>query len=455
MKQKIPALAVLFASILLSSCSEFLNIEKPRDQLVKPAVFISDRSAEAALIGIYGTMSDIGSTLSARLHLVTGLCSDELSYTGNEDNYDQMFTNNIQSTSGIVEGLWTDLYKYIYYANSILEGIEAADDISEAVKTRLNGEAKLIRAFCYFYLCNLWGEVPLITSSDYRRNELLPVAPLTEIYDRIIADLQMAADLLDAVEMTGERTRPDRYVALALLARVYLFREDWEKAAQAATEVIQSGKFSLEELSDCFLKDSQETIWQLASVNPNYNTFIGQQVIPASQNQIPRFIFSEAFANSLEKGDQRATAWIDTVTVTGILYPFPYKYKFRTGTDPVHEFLVLTRLAEVYLIRAEALASLGKLNIASEDLNIIRNRAGLENLTPDNKMQLLLAIEQERRAELFLEWGHRWFDLKRTGRADDILQEQKTPEWQTTDMLWPIPLSQIEANPFLTQNPGY
>lgn len=455
MKQKITALAVIFSSILLSSCSEFLNIEKPRDHLVKPAVFTSDRSAEAALTGIYGTMSDISSSLAARLHLVTGLYSDELSYTGNEDNYDQMLTNNIQSTSGIVDGIWTDLYKYIYYVNSVLEGLEASDDVSDAVRTRLTGEAKLIRAFCYFYLCNLWGEVPLIISSDYRKNESLPRTPLPEVYAQIINDLQEAGELLVDIELTGERTRPDKYAAAALLARVYLFREDWEKAAQAASYVIQSGKFSLEELADCFLKDSHETIWQLASVNPDYNTFIGQQVIPASETQIPYYPLSESFGNSFEEEDQRPNVWTDTMTAAGIFYRYPYKYKIRTGSDPLEELLIVSRLAELYLIRAEAFARTGKLSQATEALNKIRRRAGLTDVTAESGEELLLAIERERRTELFLEWGHRWFDLKRTGRAGDLMEDKKGSDWQPDDLLWPIPLSQIEANPYLSQNIGY
>lgn len=455
MKRIIKVTTVTFTCILLYSCSEFLNIDKPKDQLVKPAVFTSDRSAEAALAGIYSSMADINSAISARLHLAAALCSDELYHTYMESSYDQMLTNNIQNTNGAVDDIWTDLYKYIYYTNSILEGLVASDDVSSTTKTRLTGEAKLVRALCFFYLCNLWGEVPLTTISDYRENESLPRSSLSEIYSFIIKELEEAYQMLSGTELANERTRPSKQAAMAFLARVHLFQQDWQKAARAASEVIESELFKLEDLSGCFLKDSRETIWQLAAVNPDYNTFIGQQVIPASETTIPRYVLLEAFANSIEDGDQRISDWTSTAIVRGINYRFPYKYKLGTASDQAQEFLVISRLAELYLIRAEALARLGNLDEAHVDLNVIRNRAGLDDLTGNSKEELLLAIEQERRVEFFLEWGHRWLDLKRTGRSDDVLQELKAPEWQASDTLWPIPLSQIEANPYLTQNPGY
>lgn len=446
---------MVFACFLTGSCSEFLEIDKPKDQLVKTAVFVSDQSAEAAMVGIYSEMSDISSPVSAKLHLATGLYSDELSFTGNDGAYNQMLENNLQNTNGLVQDVWTYLYRYIYYSNSIIEGLESSKEISEPIKLRLTGEAKLIRAFCYFYLCSLWGDVPLVTGSDYRQNESSPRVPVGDLYSFIIADLQQAVELLDDVKLEDQRIRPDRYTASALLARVYLYVEDWEKALQAASDVIQSGEFSLETLSDCFLNDSRETIWQLASVNPNYNTLIGQQLIPASETQIPNYPLSESFADSFEEEDQRVNIWTDTVTAAGMFFRYPYKYKVRSGNNPLQEFLIISRLAELYLIRAEALARLGNLSAALEDLNIIRNRAGLADYPVSSEDELFLAIQKERRAELFLEWGHRWFDLKRWGRADDILQELKAPEWQSNDILWPIPLSQIEANPYLTQNAGY
>jgi hypothetical protein len=116
---------------------------------------------------------------------------------------------------------------------------------------------------------------------------------------------------------------------------------------------------------------------------------------------------------------------------------------------------MVLRLAEQYLIRAEARARLGKVPESQADINAIRSRSGLSNTTAADPAALLLAIEKERQVELFSEWGHRWLDLKRTGRADAVLGAEKPTDWQPTDALYPIPQNEILSNPLLTQNLGY
>ena len=115
----------------------------------------------------------------------------------------------------------------------------------------------------------------------------------------------------------------------------------------------------------------------------------------------------------------------------------------------------MLRLAEQYLIRAEAEAEKGQLANAINDINVIRNRAWLGSL-PGNlgQTQVLAAIAQENRIEFFAEWGHRWFDLKRTGQANSVLAPIK-PFWESTAQLFPIPYTEIQADPNLIQNPGY
>jgi hypothetical protein len=113
------------------------------------------------------------------------------------------------------------------------------------------------------------------------------------------------------------------------------------------------------------------------------------------------------------------------------------------------------RLAELFLIRAEANAQLNNVSNAVDDLNVLRTRAGLD-LLPNSLSQqdCLNAVYQERRVELFAEWGHRWFDLKRTGQADAVLGTMK-PAWKSSAVLYPIPFGEIQLNPLLTQNAGY
>ncbi len=141
---------------------------------------------------------------------------------------------------------------------------------------------------------------------------------------------------------------------------------------------------------------------------------------------------------------------------------FPYKYKYNTLTTngTVYEYTMVLRLAEQYLIRAEAKVQTGDAT-AVNDLNAVRHRAGLADYAGStDKNSLLAAILHERQVELFTEWGQRWFDLIRTGNVDavmSIVTPQKGGTWTTGghQTLYPIPIADIAADPNLTQNPGY
>jgi hypothetical protein len=158
----------------------------------------------------------------------------------------------------------------------------------------------------------------------------------------------------------------------------------------------------------------------------------------------------------------RKQDWTTTDTIGGTPYYYVYKYKGRAGTG--NEYNVVFRLAEQYLIRAEARAHQNEIADAVADINMIRDRAGLDPLDDNiSHDSALMAVEQERKFELFGEWGNRWFDLKRTPsnsgnigltRADDILSGLK-PAWKHSAVLYPIPASQIIINSQLSQNYGY
>jgi hypothetical protein len=161
---------------------------------------------------------------------------------------------------------------------------------------------------------------------------------------------------------------------------------------------------------------------------------------------------------AFEADDLRYTEWVRSKTVSGVEYFYPYKYRVRTPAsgDPHKEYTTLLRLAEQYLIRAEARAWQNKLtgvNSAQADVNVIRARAGLPNTLASTQEELFMVIAHERRVELFTE-GHRWFDLVRAGNADAVLSPVK-PDWNATDSRWPVPLAELTKNPMLTQNPGY
>jgi hypothetical protein len=433
-----------------------VQIAPPRDEIINSEVFSGDESAIAAIAGLYSQM------MSRNLYFMNGalsvfpaLSADELQLTTPDQNALPFEQNAIPVNNNIIQNnLWRYSYIYIYQANAIIEGLSQSNSVSDSVKAQLTGEAKFIRALNYFYLINLFGDVPLVMTTDYRQNQLKSRTSLVTIYKEIRADLQDAQQMLNTSYPSNGRVRPNKWAATALLARVYLYQKEYKKAEAASTAVINSGDYGLEnDLNKVFLANSIEAIWQLMPVSPYFNTAEGNIFIPSSSSVIPRYKIDSGLLNSFEAGDQRKIDWLDSNTVNGTIYYYPYKYKVASGSDKI-EYNIVLRLAEQYLIRAEARAELGKINDAIGDLNKIRHRAGLPDTKAKDKQSLINAIRHERKVELFAEWGHRWFDLKRWGIIDQVLSKEKQG-WQSNDKLYPIPQEEIMNNPNLKQNAGY
>lgn len=442
----------------LISCKKAVDIDPPKTQLTSETVFNSDATATAAQLAIYSQM--VGQDFIYFLSLITGLTGDELNNYSSATDYMDLHTNNIISTNGSISNLWSSFYRYIYQANSILEGVSNSNNLSSTVKNQLKGEAKFIRAFSSFYLVNLFGEIPIITSTDYKLNSTSTRKPVAEVYKQLIDDLKNAKDLLpnhyvsSNNSITTERIRPNKWAAASLLSRVYLFAEDWLNAEIQASEVIdQTNKYNLvQDLNNVFLKNNREAIWQLMPVVPQFNTPEGGYFILRS---IPSSVaFADHFEQSFDSADHRKSSWINNIKISGQTFYYPFKYKVPQGTSGISEYSTLIRLAELYLIRSEARVHLGNLGGAITDLNIIRSRAGLPNSIASSKEEILDAIFDERGFELFTEYGHRWLDIKRMNR-EDVLRDLKAPQWQRTDLLYPIPQSEINNNSNFTQNPGY
>jgi len=398
------------------------------------------------------------------------------------------YKNGLSQTASLPKSgaeLWSPIYKFIFKTNSALDGLKGSTSLTPLVKQQLLGEAKFLRAFFYFYLVNLFGDVPLALTTDPKVTSLLARSSKEQIYQQIIDDLKGAQELLsdtylDATLLTPtmERVRPTKWAATALLARTYLYNREWAKAEEQATIVINNeglfGPISTVSLNNVFLKNSREAIWQIQPTAVNFNTqeargFIITSTGPNNADN-PVYLNSDLL-NIFEKNDERSDSgtWVNSITVSGIKYFYPFKYKInsldpsitpKTGTMNMKEYFMVLRLAEQYLIRSEAMAKQGKIVEAQTDLNTIRSRAGLGNTTAFDEASLLEAILHERQVELFTEWGHRWFDLKRSNKINEVMTTI-TPlkaigsTWQTYQQLYPIPLSDIQGNPNLTQNLGY
>ncbi|HSU26795.1 MAG TPA: RagB/SusD family nutrient uptake outer membrane protein [Chitinophagaceae bacterium] len=449
---------ILFLGVALissSSCKKLVEVPFPGDKLSKVTVFESDAVATSAMIGLYTQMIKTNTQFaSIGMTLLLGLSADEIVNTTSSIIYDEFTSNQLSTGNSMLRScFWISTYNIIFQANNLIEGLEGSASISSSVRNQLLGESKFIRAFCYFCLVNLFGDVPLVTITDYTVTASLPRATVDLVYGQVISDLKESQNLLGAAYITAGKVRPNKWAATALLARVYLYKRDWILAEQEATSVINSAVYSLvSDLNTVFLANSNEAIWQLVPVSTTFNTWEGNIFIPAT-GTVPTYILSSLQLNAFFVNDARKTSWTKNTTVAGNQYYYPNKYKVRTATT-VTEYYTVLRYAEMYLVRVEARTNQNNISGAQSDLNKIRTRAGLPNTAANDQAGLLSAIERERQVELFCEFGHRWLDLKRTGRADAVLSALK-PNWQATDALYPIPEIEIRLNPFLLQNPGY
>ncbi len=449
---------VAIISFLLFSCSDFVDIDPPVTEISGDVVYTDEASAKAAMMGVYSELiGRLFGIANGGPTLYGGLSSDEfLNFSSNLNNL-EFFENALTPSNGNINSLWSEAYTRIFAINSVIEGLKKSSNIGVDIRTQLMGEAVFMRAFLHFYLVNLFGDVPYITTTDFRVNTGISRMPEAQVYEHIISDLTEAKGLLlDGFSFSnGERTKPNRVVATAMLARVYLYTKNWNKAEAEATDVINnSAVYAIEDdLNTVFLPNSAETIWQLVP-QASGNTAEGLNFILTGA---PRFAaLTPNLLGAFESGDERLNNWVGHYSDGIQTYAFPFKYKVQTSTA-TEEYYTVLRMAEQYLIRSEARTHQGDLEGAKSDLNVIRNRAGLEHTTAMDEASLLLAIEQERRIELFAEWGQRWLDLKRIGRADAVLAPIKT-DWQLTDVLYPIPLDQILRDSNMDQsdqNPGY
>jgi hypothetical protein len=447
---------VLLAASLFS-CGKFVDIEPSGPALTGQQVFANDSTAEAAMSGLYqGLLSPPLNLTNGGATLYAALTADELYPANPNAEYESFAKNDIKPTSSVaLTRLWTAPYRNIYHATAILEGLSQSGSLSPGVKQRLRGEALVVRSLNYFYLAGFFGDVPLVLTTDQSANTILPRTPKIDVYRQLANDLAEAKTLLTETYFSTGRARPNKWAAAALLSRVYLYQQDWMRAEAEAGEVINNSLYSLVRPADVFLSGSREAIWQVSPVSALQNIAEGSTFIPASATARPPLAATGFLLNAFEPGDQRKQQWLRRNVVAGQEYYYPYKYKMRSNPSPFVESYMVLRLAEQYLIRAEARARLAKLMEARQDLDVLRQRAGLPPVSANTQDEVLRGVEQERRVELFAEWGHRWLDLARTGRADAVLGPIKAPGWQPHDILYPLPAEDIERNRFLVQNPGY
>ncbi|MGE4287473.1 MAG: RagB/SusD family nutrient uptake outer membrane protein [Salinivirgaceae bacterium] len=474
--------------LMLLSCEDFLEL-RPSSQSVAEEVeqtdtlvYHSASELEAALAGVY---ADFRNEYFELDYFVNGDAQSDDAYAGadNPANF-QIDAYNIDATNSNVSRDWAYLYSTIGKANLVINNAEAVPDatLTEFDKKQIKAEASAIRAYIYFQLVQLWGDVPLqLKEVTTISAELLPeIYPLLfpprkakeEVYAQIIADLEFALPLVrtNAINKGYVTTG----FVNALLAKVYATMEpkDWVKVEYYCDAVINGG-YSLvpnfEDLWNNENENSSEAIFEInyegtsSSGNWGASMFIGfdwkKFNIPSNdlvraydqENDVIRKAASIIFMDV--SGKWSDSHWPQTT------YPFIYKYRIYSSPSPQN--YIFLRLADIILLKAEALNEQGNVSGAAALVNQIRKRVDLPDTPAETQDDMRLAIEKERRLELAFE-GHRWFDLKRTGRAIEVIngvtdQDGILLGYQLNEnrLLWPIPQAELDKNAKLIQNSGY
>ena len=457
-------------TLLMSSCESILDIDPPTDSITADVTFSTPEGIRTAATGFY-TDNFLNNLMYYQgLELYVSQLSDEL--LARSGQFADLSQCNYNSSTSYIHNLWDAPYSSIYGANDFLGHVEGSTVLPESELNVYRGEPLFFRANAYFYLVNLFGDVPLLTTYDVNVTSKASRTPKAEVYQQIINDLQQAQQLLN--NSGNGTTRISTDAATALLARVYLYTEQWDKAVSESNKLLpsvdggQGNNYQLETVERVFLSTSSETI--LASNQEGFTgtgsyvgyTRIGNLFIPNVRATYASYYFSDELVNDVrsESKDLR-NSWIGEKTGSGgKIYYYPYKYKNVTTPSSAanYENYVILRLAEQYLIRAEASVHQGNMQQAVADINKIRQRAALSPYSGNlNKNDLLLEIEAQRRKEFFFEQGHRWMDLNRTGRADAVYgsTSYKKLNWKSYRSLLPIPEQQIGRNRNLIQNPEY
>lgn len=434
---------ILIILVIVSAC-DVLDV-KPYDGTEADVTFKNKADIEKGVLGSYAPFQYL-SYYGRGFLIFSDLSADNLAnpVDGTASDYREIDNNNILPENGGASGIWASAYEGINNANNVIAQVPNMSDMSDVEKEIALGELYFIRALNHFNLMIYFGGVPVKTKPTLTTADINPPRESAEaVYAQIVEDLEYAATHLPA---STSKVRASKYSAIALLARVHLYMAAYDEAIELATEVIEDGGYTLlDDYADIFADGSAESIFEIDFTVLSRNR-IAEYNFPKSLNGRREVAPTADILDAYETGDERYTA---SIAFEGTL-PYAIKYPdLATGAENV----IVLRLADMYLIRAEANAKLSQ-NLAGvqDDINEIRDRAELGDTPADTYPELLAAIEQERWVEFAFE-GHRWFDLVRTERATVILPNVTN----VNKTLFPIPASEIltNTNPDMKQNPGY
>lgn len=459
--------SLLFCLFLLYSCNKWLDVGTAGAEGGTDAFFESDAAATAGMRGIYeGAMQELG-LLHGEVSRVCTEYGGEIRWQGPPGDEEKLCRGQVDERSRFLAPMWQSGYHCIVRCNAFLDMLERSPGVSAGLRAMLQGEARLLRAVCYFYLAVLFDHIPLVLGAAPPETAQVGQVPAAVVFAQVLKDLEAAAVLLPAVHPHSfadslHHTRAERGAAHALLARVHLYLHDDAQAAYYASLVIGSGLYALsEDLAATFQRNSPEVIFQLRPVNGRFLTSEGNLFQREYQGNA-MYALSPMILQAFEPGDGRALHWTQPKQAGAASHAYAYKYRI-SASQPRTEYNVLCRLAELYLIRAEARARLGAVGDALADLGTLRLRAGVGPVGATSMEGTLRLVTQERRAELFCEWGFHWLDLKRWAGlpTGDVLQQYaqrllaQRPGWRMHQLHFPLPRVELDKNRNLVQNAGY
>jgi hypothetical protein len=453
MKRYLLPMALLVA---VAGCDSVLQTE-PVTSLPADEQIVDAATARASLVGAYNALQD-AAYYGLDLQLFGDLPADNAAWAGTFQFLNDIAVNDIKADNSEVRDFWTQIYQQVNRVNVIIDRVPTIASISPAVRDSILGQAYFMRALDFHNLVKFWGGVPmpLVPAADPSEASAYTRATVPEMYTQILADLDKAQLLV--VPSTNTRTVTPMAIR-AIRARVLFYKASSPgnttaaadyAAALAEAEAVLAGRDALTEpYANLFAAtgtNTTEDIFRIVFTGSVETNSLGNYYLNAGRHELtPTANLNAAYpASDLRK------AWNIRTTGVAVRPLEGAKYRSRPGTEHVH----VIRLAEVMLIKAEVLARQNNLPGAIAEYNKVRVRAGLAphvlGVDVTDQASVILAIERERRLELFAE-GDRWPDLVRLGRAAAVKSLTK-PGF----VLLPIPLREVRTtNPPLAQNPDY
>ncbi len=490
MKNLLYIFLLLGLLLTFQSCNDFLDL-KPVSSSTSGNAFETADDIEAALIGAYNTLHEeyyIWDNI-----LLNDVRSDN-AYAGPPDDVDiyeyDMLT--VSSSNNRLVWNWGALYNGIARCNTVLNKIDGVSGLTEERAKEIKGEAHFLRALYYFDLAKMFGGLPLITSTESSEPDKIqvPRSTLTETYDFIVKDLEFASQNLPVdygSDNTINKARATKGAADALLAKVWAQRpdRDYSKVLTYCDAVINSSAgyallSDFNELFDGNNYNNEESIFEIQFIAGTDQGNWGPQLfLPPSisgdgwrKYATPSHNLVDAYFAESDWVRLDATIlweWVDWVDEYWNAEDpdewVTFAYKFKHADDwSSGDHIYLIRLADILLLKAEALANLNQGDFGRSLVNTVRARVGLDPVPAGNSEEMLDIILNERRLELAYE-AQRWDDLVRYGKAVSTMNALKEMNLITGEyveynanqntLILPIPIDELDRNPNLKQNPGY